>query len=111
MRTVFSRKKRFDAFPPFYRHSVPTRIARFFLTQYTKTREKIPNYHQITKLPLSIPNDRKLFQMTIKYTSIFHYKALQIYPNWDFWLENKPSGSPGFDPQGSPSVMHLRKNF
>jgi hypothetical protein len=25
------------------------RVARFFLTQYTKTRENIPNYHNITK--------------------------------------------------------------
>jgi hypothetical protein len=27
------------------------RVARFFLTQYTKTRENIPNYHNITKWP------------------------------------------------------------
>jgi hypothetical protein len=33
--------------------------------------------------------------MTIKYTSIFHYKASKIYPNLDFWFENKPSGNPG----------------
>jgi hypothetical protein len=26
------------------------RVARFFLTQYTKTKENIPNYHNITKL-------------------------------------------------------------
>jgi hypothetical protein len=31
------------------------RVARFFLTQYTKTVKNIPNYHTITK-------------MTIKYT-------------------------------------------
>jgi hypothetical protein len=35
------------------------RVARFFLTKYTKTRENIPNYHYITKWP---PNARKIFQ-------------------------------------------------
>jgi hypothetical protein len=53
------------------------RVARFFFTLYTKTREKIPNYHNITKWPLNIPNDHKIFQMTTKYTGIFHSKALQ----------------------------------
>jgi hypothetical protein len=32
--------------------------------------------------------------MVIKYHNIFHSKALQIYPNRDFWFENKPSGNP-----------------
>jgi hypothetical protein len=32
--------------------------------------------------------------MTITYTSIFHSKASKIYPNWDFWFENKPSDNP-----------------
>jgi hypothetical protein len=34
--------------------------------------------------------------MPIKYTNILNSKALQnlIYPNWDFWFENKPSGNP-----------------
>jgi hypothetical protein len=27
------------------------RVARFFLTRYTNTRESIPNYHNITKWP------------------------------------------------------------
>jgi hypothetical protein len=27
------------------------RVARFFLTQFTETRENIPNYHNITKCP------------------------------------------------------------
>jgi hypothetical protein len=34
-----------------------SRVARFILTQYTKTRENIPNYHNITKWPYNIPND------------------------------------------------------
>jgi hypothetical protein len=32
--------------------------------------------------------------MAIKYINIFQYKAYTIYPNWDFWFENKPSGKP-----------------
>jgi hypothetical protein len=36
--------------------------------------------------------------MTIKYASIFHTKALQNLPKWDFWFENKPSGNPALDP-------------
>jgi hypothetical protein len=31
--------------------------------------------------------------MAITYINIFLHKALQIYPNWDFWFENKPSGN------------------
>jgi hypothetical protein len=32
--------------------------------------------------------------MVIKYTKIFHTRPSKIYPNWDFWFENKPSGNP-----------------
>jgi hypothetical protein len=34
-------------------------------------------------------------QMGIKYTNIFHSKALQNLPKLDFWFENIPSGNPG----------------
>jgi hypothetical protein len=33
--------------------------------------------------------------MAIKYTNIFHFKALQNLHNLEFWFENKPSGNPG----------------
>jgi hypothetical protein len=37
--------------------------------------------------------------MAIKYTNISNNsKALKIYPNWDFWFENKASGKPGYHP-------------
>jgi hypothetical protein len=36
--------------------------------------------------------------MVIKYTKIFPYK---IYPNWDFWFENKPSGNPARNREAS----------
>jgi hypothetical protein len=29
----------------------------------------------------------------MKYINIFQSK-FTIYPNWDFWFENKPSGNP-----------------
>jgi hypothetical protein len=29
----------------------------------------------------------------IKYTNIFSSKAPKIYPDWDFWYENTPSGN------------------
>jgi hypothetical protein len=36
--------------------------------------------------------------MVIKYIHTCQSKALQkIYPNWDFWFENKPSGNPARD--------------
>jgi hypothetical protein len=39
-------------------------------------------------------NVRKIYQMEIKYTNIFHCKALQNSPKSGFWLENIPSGNP-----------------
>jgi hypothetical protein len=40
---------------------------------------KLPQHIKDHKIYHNIPNDLKIFQMTIKYTSIFHSKALQ---NW-----------------------------
>jgi hypothetical protein len=55
-----------------------------------------------------MPNDRKIFQMTITYTSIFHSKALQNLPKLFFWFENKPSGKP--DAHTSLSAVKLLWN-
>jgi hypothetical protein len=48
---------------------VPTRVARFFLVQHTKTGENIPNekrpYVKYTKWS-------QKYQVAIKYTSVFH---------------------------------------
>jgi hypothetical protein len=44
-----------------------------------------------SKLPRNIPNCNKIYQIGTKYTNISHCK---IYPNWDFWFENMPSGNP-----------------
>jgi hypothetical protein len=46
---------------------------------------------------MSVSKGRKLFQMTIKY--MYQYFSIprlsKIFPNWDFWYENVPSGNPG----------------
>jgi hypothetical protein len=72
------------------------RVARFFLTQYTKTGKNIPKYHNITKWPLSIKDGLKIFSMTTIYIGILHSKALQNLPKlgflvwkytiWQHWL-------------------------
>jgi hypothetical protein len=62
-----------------------TRVARFLLTQYTKTVHNIPNYHNFTKWPKSIPNGSKIFQMTTSYTNIFHSNAHPNIPKLDFF--------------------------
>jgi hypothetical protein len=47
-----------------------------------------------TKWSQNIPNGSKMDQLAIKFTNICHCKTLKIYPNWDFWFENIPSGNP-----------------
>jgi hypothetical protein len=39
-------------------------------------------------------NGSKIDLVPIKYTNIFHCKALQNLPSLGFWSENKPSGNP-----------------
>jgi hypothetical protein len=46
----------------------------------------------------NISNGRKIDQTVIKYNLRFSIaRPSEIYPNWDFWYENKPSGNPGND--------------
>jgi hypothetical protein len=71
------------------------RVARFSMVHDTKTGKMYQINTKCTKWSQNIPNVRKIFQMEIKYFNIFHSKVRQIYPNWDFWFENKPSGNPG----------------
>jgi hypothetical protein len=61
-----------------------TRVARFFLVENTKTGKNIPNYHIITKWPQNISDGRKIDQIVIKYTKIFHSKTLQNLPKLGF---------------------------
>jgi hypothetical protein len=85
-------------------------------TKYTKWPRNIPNGHKnipnghkiyqmttkYTKWPRNIPNGHKIYQMTTKYTkwpqkytNILHLpRQPKIYPNWDFWNTNIPTGNP-----------------
>jgi hypothetical protein len=39
------------------------------------------------KMAQNIPNGRKIVQITIKYTNIFHRQKLQNLPKLGFWYE------------------------
>jgi hypothetical protein len=45
----------------------------------------------------NISNGRKIDQMVIKYSRFSITRPSKIYPNWDFWFENKPSGNPDLE--------------
>jgi hypothetical protein len=60
------------------------------------------NREKYTKLPLKLPSGHKMYQMAIIYLkwptnlTTFSIPGLfKIYPNLDFWFENKPSGNHG----------------
>jgi hypothetical protein len=62
----------------------PSRVARFFLAQNTKTGENIPNSQN--NCPISIKNAKlpPKIQLAIKYANLFHFKALQNLPKLGF---------------------------
>jgi hypothetical protein len=70
----------------FWNCRAKTRVARFFLVHDTKTGK----------------NEHKMYLMVMKYSkwpqnmSIFsNLRPTKIYPIWDFWFKNKPSGNNG----------------
>jgi hypothetical protein len=67
------RQKLWAGLPDFSWHNIPKRGKIY---QITTT---LPNGHKI-----GMPDDRIIFQMTTKYTSIFHSKALQNLPKFEF---------------------------
>jgi hypothetical protein len=66
------------------------------------SRYKIPKREKIyqisnnyTKCPLNITKGCKIDHVSIKYTNTSSIaRPSKIYPNLDFWFENKPSGNP-----------------
>jgi hypothetical protein len=98
------------------------RVASFFLTQYTKTENHIPNVttlpncHNITKLSqhyqivTTLPNCHNItklsqhYQMTINIPKLSTLRPSKIYPNWDFWLKNIPSGNPASAASAPPTA-------
>jgi hypothetical protein len=68
--------------PDFYVYNIPKRGKIYQITtKYIKLPQNIPNGHKIDFLSLNIPT-----------SSIA--RPSKIYPNCDFWSENKPSGNP-----------------
>jgi hypothetical protein len=70
--------------------SVVNGVARFFLVQNTKTGKNVPNYHELFQMPINITKNRKMDQVSIKYTNIFQYKTLPNLPKFRFlvWKRN-----------------------
>jgi predicted phosphoadenosine phosphosulfate sulfurtransferase len=71
----------------------PFKVARFVLVQVTKF--SLSRY-------IGIPNANKVYKMGKKYSKLprntptFSIPRLsKMYPIWDFWNENIPSGNPG----------------
>jgi hypothetical protein len=61
----------------------------------------LPKRGKIYQITTTLPNCHKIYQMTVAYfkwpKNIPAFSILRpskIYPNWDFWFENKPSGNP-----------------
>jgi hypothetical protein len=74
--------------------SVLTRIARYFLVQHTKNGKKYELTIKYTKWKYKIPKCNKIDQMVINIPTSSIARPSKIYPNWDFLLENMPSGNP-----------------
>jgi hypothetical protein len=60
------------------------------------------NPGKCTKWTQNVPNGHKISQTSLKYSkwpynilAFSNLRVSKIYPNWDFWFENKPSGNPG----------------
>jgi hypothetical protein len=55
---------------------------QIFLSAWYQNRKKLPKLYQMYQI--NIPNVHKIFQMAVKYISIFQYKALQNFPKFGF---------------------------
>jgi hypothetical protein len=71
------------------------RVARFFLVQNTKMGKNIPKDHKFHQMDINIPFGRKRDKMAIKIPTSSIARPSKIYPKWDFWFENIPSGNTG----------------
>jgi hypothetical protein len=66
----------------------PILVKKHFLGTTHQDGGKIPNNHKYIKWS-------KIYQMAIKLPTSSLARPSKIYPNLDFWLENKPSGNLG----------------
>jgi hypothetical protein len=60
-------------------------VVRFFMVHDAKPKKR-------TKSTQNVSNGHKISQLAIRY--IYKGCPSKIYPNWNFWLENKPSVIP-----------------
>jgi hypothetical protein len=44
----------------------------------------LPKWGKYTTIATKLPNGSKIFHETIKYTNVFHFKALQHLPKFGF---------------------------
>jgi hypothetical protein len=72
------------------------------------------NGKKYTKWPQTIPNDHKLYQMALKLSkwslnipTFSIPRPSKIYPDWDFWFENKLSGNPASQQSTNRSFIAL----
>jgi hypothetical protein len=56
--------------------------------------------------------------MSVKYSkwalnksTFSNLRLSKIYPIWDFWFENKPSGNPGCTQSAAKKLSNIRKLF
>jgi hypothetical protein len=64
-------------------------------------RYNIPKGGKSILIATKLLNGRKMYQMAAVCSKMAkEYFSIpwpsKIYPNWDFWFENKPSGNPAF---------------
>jgi hypothetical protein len=83
--TLWEQAAQFSAgLPDFSWHKIPK------LETYTKLPQNIPNVNKIC-----IPKDRKWTKCPLNIPTSSIAIPSKMYPNLEFWLENKPSGNPG----------------
>jgi hypothetical protein len=74
-----------------YFEAIVTGVARFLLVKHTKRGKNIPYDEIIHKIyPMAVKQTK--WPQNIPTSSIV--RPFKIYPNWDFWFENMPSGNP-----------------
>jgi hypothetical protein len=80
------------------RRYLQTRVAIYFWGYNIPNGKNIISDHRIP-----ITNDDKIYQMVMKFTNIFHSKALQKLPILDFLVWN------GIIPSGNPATYMIRR--
>jgi hypothetical protein len=78
----------------------------------------IPKRGKIYQIATILRNGHKLYQMTVKYSqcpynilAFFILRPHKIYPYWEFWFENKPSGNPAHTCQMIDIYAYHKSNF